>query len=320
MAGICSKVRIHFSAIAVLAVLAAVPCAFAYAADSTEDDGESREYGAPLSQGQKNIVLRARQAMEIEWSPLLEIEAYGEYSNFMPGEVYRGLPYGRPNNANHYVPCGTSFQMFLSALENPDNPIYTTNDTRDSPAPYYSSDCSSFISWAWGLDKVYKTVDLHLVADEIGTELNDIEVGDVFNNPAYHVVLISHVERDADGNLVRVGTMELDAPMAKQTWYGAGENQPIGRLKEKYLSNIVKKLGGSEDGEEGSVSVSTNGGYNGYVIFRYKDRDNVKYVHDCSVPIDDDHCYDCISPERMWVPRVTEAMEVLEAKLKGGRG
>lgn len=266
-----SKLK-HISMLVTVFVLFTVP----FLCAAAEGSGTSEQH--ELSQGQQNIVRRARQVMEIEWTAQDEIISWGRHKNFQAGEVYRGIPYGMPADPAHYVPIGTPFEVFLQAAADPGSLMYTANATRTTLAPFYSSDCSAFISWAWGLDEVHKTWDLSLVTERIGTNLSDIEVGDALNKSAFHVILVSDVERDADGKIIRLGTMELTDPIAKMTWYGEGERLSLGSFRQMYLT-------ASEDSEDGV--------YDGYTIIRFTGRDDVKYVHSCAVPIDFDFCSNC---------------------------
>jgi len=221
-----------------------------------------------LSVGQENIVLRARQVYEIEWTPVRNVIKWGRTGVFRADETVQGLPYGMPNEKN-YVPLRTSFAEFLEAVEDSNSRLYRATSTRTNIAPYFSLDCSAFISWAWGLENRLMTGDLHRVSDVLGRKIEDIQVGDALNHPGFHVVLVTEIEYDRRGEVIEIGIMELDVPKAQFTLYGEGGDFTLQSFMRKYLNN-------------------------GFVILRYKERDDVIYLHDCAVPLDGDYCDECI--------------------------
>jgi len=225
-----------------------------------------------ISVGQDNIVLRARQVFEIEWTPLRNVTKWNGRGVFREGETVRGLPYGMPNEAN-YVPLRTSFSEFLEEVSNRNSRFYRATATRHAIAPYYSLDCSSFVSWAWGEEKRLMTSSLHLISTSHGRDINKIQLGDALNNPGLHVVLVTYLSHDEDGKVTSIGLMELDPPQAKYTLYCDENGQPLYTVHRRYLNND-------------------------YTIIRYNKIENVVYLHDCFVPIDYDYCNQCIESSR----------------------
>ena len=222
-----------------------------------------------LTTGQKNIVLRARQVYELEWTPVRNVIKWSGAGVFPAGVTVQGLPYGMPREAN-YVPLRTSFSEFLSEVDDSSSRFYTSRSTRTSIAPYYSLDCSAFVSWSWGLDNRLMTGSLPRVATEIGRNIKQLQVGDALNKRGVHVVLVTDIKYDATGEISAIGIMELDPPQAKYTVYGQDGEYPLESVQRKYLNN-------------------------GFSIIRYKDRESVVYIHDCEVPLDGDYCDKCIN-------------------------
>jgi len=220
-----------------------------------------------LTVGQENIVLRARQIYEIEWTPLRDVIKWSRRGVFKAGETVKGLPYGMPLE-NNYVPLTTSFSEFLEEVDDRNSRFYRSIATRHRDAPYYSLDCSAFITWAWGLEERYMTGSLPLVATDMGRDIRNIQVGDALNMSENHVVLITEVNYDKDGEISAIGIMELDPPKAKFTLYGEDGDLPLNDVRRKYLNN-------------------------GFTILRYNERESVVYLHDCVVPIDKDYCNEC---------------------------
>jgi len=220
-----------------------------------------------LTVGQENIVLRARQIYEIEWTPLRNVITWGERGFFVAGETIQGLPYGMPPDRN-YVPLRTSFSEFLDIVNDRNSQFYRFVAERHQNAPFYSLDCSAFVSYAWGLDEHLRTGVLPSVSTDMGIDMRNIQVGDVLNSPGLHVVLVTDIQYDEDNEISAIGIMELTPPKATYTLYGEDGDFPLIDVRRRYLGN-------------------------GYSILRYNERESVVYLHDCVVPIDRDYCNEC---------------------------
>jgi len=233
----------------------------ASASDSLCDDERQ------LTVGQENIVLRARQIYEIEWTPLRDVIKWAERGVFVAGEAVHGLPYGMPPERN-YVPLRTSFSEFLDIVNDRNSQFYRFVAKRHRDAPFYSLDCSAFVSYAWGLDEHLRTGILPTVAKDMGTDIRNIQVGDALNKPGIHVVLVTYIRYDEDNEISAIGIMELTPPKATYTLYGEDGDFPLSDVRRRYLNN-------------------------GFSILRYNERESVVYMHDCVVPIDRDYCNKC---------------------------
>jgi len=208
-----------------------------------------------LSQGQKNIVKRARQMTEIEWTPLRSIRSWSEHPNFEAGNTYRGIPYGRPI---YHTPLNFSFEEFIDAINDENSYMYTRYSTRDSIAPFYSTDCSAFVSYAWGASRHW-TWEFPQIADNVGNNLQDIEVGDILNNPHIHVVLITDIVKESD-EIVSIEISEAFGKISRRIWFGEEHERPLYQINIRYLNN-------------------------GYNILRFRERDYVMYEHSCLISI-----------------------------------
>ena len=223
-----------------------------------------------VSDGQKNIVKRARQQHEIRWTPLESRSQWGSRGTFEAGTTYVGVPYGQPVYAG-YVPWYIGFTGFLNAVNNNSSKFYTEYSTYNKIAPTYSSDCSSFVSWAWGMSGRLTTYSIPQNAVRVGDQsIYSLQVGDCLNE-RNHVVLVSDLRYDAEGNMAAVEIMEQTPVITKRTLYGEGGSYPLSRLVSYYLSS-------------------------GYTIYRNPSRDSVSYTHDCAVPLDGDYCAQCKTP------------------------
>lgn len=117
---------------------------------TVEDDGGEKVI-PEVSQGQRNMVLRARQLHEIEWTPLEARTQWGYRGTFQAGVAVSGLAYGQPVNNGGYVGYNVSLEQYAAAVVDNTSKFYTTYSTYNKIAPAYSTDCSGFVSYAWDL-------------------------------------------------------------------------------------------------------------------------------------------------------------------------
>lgn len=226
-----------------------------------------------LSQGVQNIVKRAYQMTNIQWTPLANITGWNSEMTYYAGQTYTGLPYGQPVYAS-YVPWSTSLTDFIGAVNNPNSKMYTSQSTYDSVAPYYSCDCSSFVSWAWNLNSRQTTSSIPNYATLVSnSSYTGLQVGDCFCKKLSHVVLVTDITYDDSGAINGVEISESTVNMAtnyccQKTWYGTGYSYPLSMLQTKYIDN-------------------------GYGLYRSTTRDNATYAHYCVVPLEGDVCELC---------------------------
>lgn len=229
---------------------------------------EPLAYTMSLTSGQKNIVKRARQQHEIKWTPLIDRYQWGERGVFQAGVTYTGIPYGQPVNTG-YVPWNISFSEFSNAVKDKNSKFNSEYSTYNKTAPYYSSDCSSFVSYAWGTAYRMTTHTLPEVSQIVSDQsMYSLQVGDILNHSTSHVILVTAVGYNSAGQLSSVDIMEQTPMITRRTRYGDGGTKPLSVLQSAYINN-------------------------GYVIYRNPKRDSVPYTHDCTVPIDGDYCDKC---------------------------
>lgn len=249
----------------ILAVMLCVP--------ATGADGDSVAQPPTLSDGQRNIVKRARQMTEVRWTPNEDVVGWKSEYTYQAGTTYQGLPYGQPIYAD-YVPWETSLLGFVRAVNAPDSKMYTAYSEYGARAPYYSVDCSAFVSWAWGLDSRKTTVGLRDSAKEISRKsYEQAQVGDCLCLSGVHAVLITDITYDESGKINSVEISEATTNLATNyccqvTRYGVGGSRTLKSLNERYFDQ-------------------------GYILYRSKTRDNVTYTHSCAVPLEGDNCAAC---------------------------
>ena len=218
----------------------------------------------PISGGQRNIVKRARQLHEIEWTPLEDIESWGRRTIFKAGETVHGLPYGQPVNVPGYVGYNISLENYAKATLDNTSKFYTTYSSFNKQAPTYSTDCSGFVSYAWQLPSRCTTYSIpnkkisKLVGDQ---SIYSIELGDCLDQTTSHVVLVSDVTYDAEGKVDGIEILEQTPPKTKLTRYGKGGTKSLASLQSYYLDR-------------------------GYQIYRRNDRESVQYNPSPVVPLD----------------------------------
>lgn len=257
-----------------------------YGAEATVDDLKAASNGETLTSNQKNIVKRARQMMEIEWTPLRDIQSFNNAKTFPAGKKIKGLLYGQCSVTGVNVPFSAKLEEFLDATKNPNSKLYTERgvgrfkraDGTDEyiECPYYSCDCSCFVSYAWGLGEQYSTGKLQGISVTRNSP-KKVQVGDILlrvgvSGKSNHVILVVGVEHDANKEISRVITYESTTGDVYMT------------CEKKYTFEEYKnKL----DKEKYSVYYYNTNKTSG-------DSKVISYTHNCAVPIDGDYCNKCV--------------------------
>lgn len=239
----------------------------------TQEEAPSQLTRKKLSEGVKNIVKRADQMNYIRWTPVKDIVGWEKAFVYKAGVTYTGLPYGQPVFAS-YVPWYTSLDGFIDAVNNPKSQMYTSKSTYNEVAPYYSVDCSAYVSWAWGLPSRMTTSSIPGCSELISkTSIKDARVGDVLCKARKHVVLITDIAYNSKGEIAYVEISEAAAKKNTDyccmvTSYGEGCELSLDDLNAQYFLD-------------------------GYILYRNPDRDRVTYTHSCLVPLEGDKCSKC---------------------------
>ena len=222
----------------------------------------------PLTVSQENVVKRARQQAEIQWTPLADIIGWRGNTVYRAGNTYRGIPYAQPVSRGTYIPWGASLSTFAEAVRNPTSVMYTSfsyHGSHATRAPFFGADCSSFVSWA--LDQPHRThtgtFPNH--AHRITQSIYALQVGDVFNS-AGHNLIVTAVEFDAAGNLAAVETMEQTIPLPRLRRYGVPGN--TGAIQVGGLQALVNRTFNS-----------------GFALYRSNTIDNVSFTPDPAVDV-----------------------------------
>lgn len=234
----------------------------------------AEEHHAQVSPGVRNIVKRARQLTDIVWTPAQDVEGWcgREANRFLAGRSYTGLPYGQPHRSGSYVPWQTGLPEFLRQLQDPQSAMYTggaVSQVKRNTAPYFSCECSAFVSWAWGLPQRQTTHTLDRYAVPGGTRIEDLQVGDCMVKVGKHARLVTDIVYDERGAIRAIEIAEEHEPAARRLWYRADSQElPLSALQTENLDK-------------------------GFVILRCESRDSVGYTHSCAVPLKGDVCPRC---------------------------
>ncbi len=111
------------------------------------------------------------------------------------------------------VPWSTDLDGFIQAVNDPDSKMYTSKSTYNRTAPYYSSDCSSFVSWAWGLQSRQTTRSLYVFATKVANQsVYSVQVGDAFVASGVHAMLVTNVGYDSNGVINSIEITEQTPP------------------------------------------------------------------------------------------------------------
>lgn len=238
------------------------------------------------SDGTLNIVRRARQMLNVQWTPVGDIGfggwgytdlSYDLQIFYDPGVTYRGLPYGQGMS---YVPWNTSYYGFLNSVRDANSKLYTERCTYARGSQYYGTDCSGFASWAWattvnGTSTPQRKTCSSMMAwnntSKIGRSYSQIQVGDALISSA-HAVLVTDVTYNLDGTMTSIEISQANPTSAYNGCCYSTRYTGTAALQRLNTNYFVK----------GS-----------YSIFRNKARGSVTYTHDCCVPIEGDVCTIC---------------------------
>lgn len=180
-----------------------------------------------VSDGVRNIVERAYQQVNIQWTPLKTVKGFvnskGVLSTtFLKGTAYSGIPYGQPVKNGKYVPHDASFDEFLTAVSDAKSRFYSARGIYGSlSSTYYANDCSAFASYSYGLPRMTTSTigsSVKFVAVSKNS-LSNAQVGDCLNKSGSHVVLITGINRNESGAIVSLEISEQTPPKARTVVY-----------------------------------------------------------------------------------------------------
>ena len=238
----------------------------------------------PMTSGQQNIVKRARQMLNIKWTPRKGVGGWGYTDSsynlsiyYTAGVTYTGLPYGQGLS---YVPWNTSLSNFAAAVKDPNSKMYTTRCTYGRGSQYYGTDCSGFASWTWqttnnSSGKPQRKDCGGIVnwnqTKTIGRSYTLMQIGDILIKSG-HARMITDITYDSNGAIYSVEISEANPTSAHNGC--CYSTRYTGQAALTSMNN----------------SLFVNGSY---TIYRSNVRDSVTYTHSCAVPLEGDVCAIC---------------------------
>lgn len=192
------------------------------------------------SQNQINIVARGDYMYNITWVAQQTVTGWG--GTFYQGNTYH-IPYGQPIYSGEYIGYGATVEEFINAAATAGSVFYTVKSYYTGPtAPYYVTDCSSFVSWTWGIDRT-TTYFIPDVATSFGavttaSATTGLQLGDALNSTE-HVVLVTGLDYDSSGNITRIEITEQTPPQMKRSYYTPAQ------LYSKYYDYTIYRYQGT---------------------------------------------------------------------------
>ena len=228
---------------------------FSYNVIDIPDEYNPITHELPVDVCMQNAIRRARQLTDIRWTPRVNVPRYSmiDGSNlhfldwFYADHEYVGIPYsGAGDDETHWstikewgythnwVGQHIPIEAFVTAARYP-NSIMGEKTSQSQPS-YDSSPfgdvCTSLVNYAVdgptplrGITNFFTTsdaafTDLHETVGSINA--NDVCIGDFLYTSA-HVIMITDLMRDKDGNVICV-------EMSEETTVGNGNNAVLGEL------------------------------------------------------------------------------------------
>ena len=245
----------------------------------------NRKLRQPAENGTLNIVRRARQMLNIQWTPVGDgfggwgytDTSYGLVIFYEPGVTYTGLPYGQGLS---YVPWYTSYAGFINSVNDVNSKMYTERCTYWRGSQYYGTDCAAFVSWAWATTANGSTTPQRKTCQslmgwdkttKVGRTYTMIQLGDALISDA-HAVLVTDVTYSLDGTITSIEISQANPTTAYNGCCYSTRYTGTAALQTLENSCFV---------------------YGGYSVYRNKIRDSVTYSHDCVVPVEGDECSIC---------------------------
>ena len=196
----------------------------------------------PKSVGVENALKRARQMLDIRWTPverfpsgISSAEPEGAPRvrrdfNYAPWRPQTGMVYSSVRRNEKYVGYNVSIETFMTALYNPKSVLYTRSHHGDSEIfnmfSYYGIVCSCFGSYVRGFP--YRTSGARIRIDPDVTEiemdkLENLELCDLVIKTGVHVAVITDIQRDVSGKVHLITVSESVLPLCTSITYTVEE-------------------------------------------------------------------------------------------------
>lgn len=226
----------------------------------------------PIHEGMKNALLRAQQLAKLRWTPVKPLPAIvsSGIPDVSPCHIF--LPAYKPQTGANYAAVGftnekyvgvnVSIETFMTALANPNSILYTKSLHGRSKlaAACYGTVCSEFASYVLGLP-FHIDCPQFPVMDEFQhidtSTLENLQLCDLLNEPKTHTAVVTGIDRDETGKVVRITVTESTPPQVQITQF----------LPQEFINWWLNR---------------------GYQVLRYKKLHTVTYTPDPWVHLDGD--------------------------------
>lgn len=136
---------------------------------------------AVVPQERLDIIYKASDMVTVQWTPTQSLVGWNNEMSYEPGNIYFGVPYSQSVNQVDDI-------EFSSALSNGD--FYDAYSRFSIQMPKYGSDCSGFVSIAWGINRI-TTSTFYNNYPSIG-DFTELQTGDaVVSTQDRHIILVS---------------------------------------------------------------------------------------------------------------------------------
>ena len=174
-----------------------------------------------VTKNQQNIVDRANFFFNTTWVCQKTIMGWRDEFTFEKGETYR-LPYGQPVNSGKFIGYGVTLEDFLAAAADVNSVYYSRQSEFNGwTSAYYATDCAAFVAMCWGTVRQdcstlpYYSTNMGVVSE---ANLNKIQLGDALDSTTVgHVVLVTDLKYDENGNTIAFEITEQTPPQLKRT-------------------------------------------------------------------------------------------------------
>ena len=185
----------------------------------------------PISHGVENALKRAKQMVELSWTPLRMIPSGYIFNTptdkkyidaWMPAHFpQRGVIYSSVRKHCKFVGFNVSLETYMTALDNPNSVLYTRpqHGMGRSMFSYYGIVCSAFASYVcqmpypvacagWPAQEGVSPVDT--------TQLENLQLCDLVLS-AGHIAVVTEILRDINGKVHRISVSESVPPCCRCT-------------------------------------------------------------------------------------------------------
>jgi len=193
----------------------------------------------PQSKGVENALKRARQMVEIKWTPCNKIPCGYGFSAptatkktfidaWFPGHLPQvGMIYSSPRKYGKLVGINVSIETYMTALANPNSVLYTRplHGTGRCGFSFYGTVCSAFVSYVCQLPHSVASAGWMSVPGVTPIELTcleDLQLCDIlwiYDPPRSktHIAVITDILRDVDGKVHQITVSESTTPCCRRT-------------------------------------------------------------------------------------------------------